>query len=117
MRRGTWSGRATRRSGSATRVGFGALVERASSLARSRGELGILADALGMRAGQLALGQRFDEASGAAREALELTRELRAGNLELYPLAALAVVAAVRGDDEEAQRLADDALARATVNG
>jgi DNA-binding CsgD family transcriptional regulator len=96
---------------------FAALVDRAGALARQRGELGILADTLGMRAGQLALAQQFDEASVAASEALQLSRELNAENLELYPRAALAIVAAVRGDDGDATRQAETVLERATANG
>jgi ATP/maltotriose-dependent transcriptional regulator MalT len=96
---------------------WGALVDRAASLARERGELGILADALGMRAGQLAFEQRFDDASVAASEALQLTRELGAGNLELYPRAALAIVSAVQGRDDDAREQAEAVLELATVNG
>ena len=96
---------------------FGALTDRAASLARQRGELGVLADTLGMRAGQLALKQRFDEASVAASEAVQLARELKADNLELYPLAALAIVSAVRGRDEEAREHAEAVLELATAKG
>jgi len=96
---------------------WAALVDRAAMLARARGELGILADTLGMRAAHLALDQRYSESSAAADEAVELARELRAANLELYPLAALAVVAAVEGRDEQAQRHAERALQLATQNG
>lgn len=98
-------------------VRFGALIDRAASVARERGELGILADALGMRAGQLVLKQQFDDASVAASEAVQLARELKADNLELYPLAALAIVSAVRGEDEDAIRRAEDVLALARANG
>jgi DNA-binding NarL/FixJ family response regulator len=97
--------------------GFGSLTERAASMARQRGELGILADALGMRAGQLALKQQFDAASVAASEAVELAHELKADNLELYPRAAIAIISAVRGNDEEAHRQAQDVVERATSNG
>lgn len=96
---------------------FGELTNRASSLARRRGEVGILADTLGMRASQLALKQRFDEASIAASEAVELAHELNADNLELYPLAALAIVSAVRGRDEEACRHAEKVLELANAKG
>jgi DNA-binding CsgD family transcriptional regulator len=96
---------------------FGALTRRAASLARERGELGILADVLGMRAGQLVLKQRFDEAAVAASEALQLVRELKADNLQLYPRAALAVVSAVRGEDEEARRQANEVIEHAGANG
>jgi DNA-binding CsgD family transcriptional regulator len=96
---------------------FGALIDRAAALARKRGELGILADALGMRAGQRALIQEFDEATITASEALQLARDLKAANLELYPLAALAIVSAVRGRDDEAQSQAATVLQLASANG
>jgi ATP/maltotriose-dependent transcriptional regulator MalT len=96
---------------------WGALVDRAGALARQRGELGILADTLGMRASRLALEQRFDEAAVAATEAVRLARELRADNLQLYPLAALAMVAAVRGHDDDARRDATSVVELATANG
>jgi DNA-binding CsgD family transcriptional regulator len=76
-----------------------------------------LADALGMRAGQLVLRQEFDEAAVAATEALQLVRELGADNLQLYPLAALAVVSAVRGDEDDTTRKAKEVLEHATANG
>jgi DNA-binding CsgD family transcriptional regulator len=94
-----------------------ALVDRAASLARDRGELGMLADTLGMRANQLALEQRLDESAVAATEALELAREIKAENLELYPRAAFAVIAAIRGADEEAERQARHVLDLSTRNG
>ena len=96
---------------------FGRLIDRAAVMARERGELGILADALGMRAGQRALKQQLDDASVAATEAVQLARELGARNLELYPRAALAIVAAIRGSDEEARQQAEDVLEHATTNG
>jgi DNA-binding CsgD family transcriptional regulator len=96
---------------------FGALIDRAAALARKRGELGILADALGMRSGQRVLTQQFEEASIAATEAVQLARDLGAHNLELYPLTALAIVAAVQGRDEEAQSNAATVLEHATANG
>jgi DNA-binding CsgD family transcriptional regulator len=96
---------------------FTALTERATSLARERGELGVLADTLGMRAGQLALQQQFDAASVAASEAIQLARELKADNLQLYPLAALAIVAAVRARDEDVRHNAGYVLELANANG
>ena len=96
---------------------FGAFVERAGVLARQRGQLGILADALGNHAVQLALDSRFDDASVAASEGARLAGELGAGNLELFPRAALAIVAAARGHDEEARRHGEEVLARATASG
>jgi DNA-binding CsgD family transcriptional regulator len=70
-----------------------------------------------MRAAQLVFEQRYDESSVAASEAVQLARELKAENLELYPLAALAIIAAVRGQDEEARQNAERVLAVATENG
>ncbi len=98
-------------------AGFDALNGRATSMARARGELGNLCDALGIRAGQLAFEQRYEEASVAASEAVQLARELNAANLELLPLAALAIVFAIRGRDDEARRHGEDVLDRATRNG
>ena len=86
-------------------------------LARQRGEVGILTEALGHRAFQLALDNRFDDASVAASEGARLARELGAKNLELLPRAALAIIAAVRGQDEEARRHGEEVLAHATANG
>ena len=49
---------------------FAALINRATSLARARGQLGILAEALSMSAAQHYLAQRFDEVALVASEAL-----------------------------------------------
>jgi DNA-binding CsgD family transcriptional regulator len=95
----------------------GELVDRAGALARSRGEVGFLAETLGMRAAQLAMEQRYDDAAVKANEAVALARELGAGNLELLPRAALAIVAAVRGEDDEARRQGEVVLERAGANG
>jgi ATP/maltotriose-dependent transcriptional regulator MalT len=101
--------------GDATR--FAALVDRAASVARDRGELGTLSEALGIRSVGLAVDQRYDEVSVVASEAVALAQELGAENLELLPRAALAIVSAVRGDDEHARNEAEAVFARATANG
>jgi DNA-binding CsgD family transcriptional regulator len=49
---------------------------------------------------------RFEEASVAASEAVELARDLGAGNLELQPNVALAIIAAIQGRVEEARERA-----------
>jgi len=95
---------------------FGALVDRAAAQARERGELGALADALGMRSTRLAMEQKFDEATVAATEALQLARELGADNLELLPRAALALAAAYQGRDDDAHEHGEYVLDRATAN-
>src|SRR5262245_21557644 len=101
--------------GDATR--FAELADRAGSVARERGELGTLADTLGMRASRLAMSHRFDEASIAASEALELVRGLNAANLDLLPKSALAVIAAFQGRDDDARQYAEEVVERATANG
>jgi DNA-binding CsgD family transcriptional regulator len=91
--------------GDATR--FGELLERAASIARARGELGLLADALGIRSAWLAVNHRFEEAAVAASETLDLARDLGARNLEMQPNTALAIVAAFQGRLEEARERAE----------
>ena len=97
---------------------FEALLDRAAGIARDRGELGLLADLLGTRAVHLAFfAQRYREASVAAEEALGIVRELGAANVRLLPLAALATVAAVHGDLDEARRLGEETVALANDRG
>jgi DNA-binding CsgD family transcriptional regulator len=93
---------------------FAVLVERAAELARARGELGALAEALGMRSTGLASEHRLEEALVTASEALELCRELGASNVALTPRAALAFVAAIQGRDEEAKSHGEAVLAEAS---
>jgi DNA-binding CsgD family transcriptional regulator len=96
---------------------FDHLVGRAADLARARGEIGTLTYALGTLAAQLALRQRFDDALVPATEALGFARELAAQNLELIPRGAIAIVAAVRGQEADARRHAEEVLAAAIANG
>jgi DNA-binding CsgD family transcriptional regulator len=96
---------------------FGALLNRAAALARERGQFGMLAEVLGRRAGQLALAQHYDQATQAGLEAIELARELGAENLELLPRTILAFVSALRGEDDEARRQAEDAYERGAAHG
>jgi DNA-binding CsgD family transcriptional regulator len=83
-----------------------ALAERAALLARTSGAIGLLAATQGVRSAHHFMAQRFADASVAAHEAADLAREVGAENLTLTPLGVLASVAAVRGHDEEAERLA-----------
>jgi DNA-binding CsgD family transcriptional regulator len=96
---------------------FAMLISRATSLARTRGELGILAEALSMSAVQHHLAQRFDEAALVADEGLRLARELKAPNTTARSLGILAFVAAIRGDDDEARGRADDLHELAAAHG
>jgi DNA-binding CsgD family transcriptional regulator/tetratricopeptide (TPR) repeat protein len=94
-----------------------ALAARAASLARSHGALGVLTSALAVQAGLRLMAQRFDAAALAAREALDLSGELGARNLSIFPVSVLATVAAVRGDEETARRCAEEVLEHATARG
>ena len=96
---------------------WGSLLARAITLARARGALGILAEALSVRSLQLFLAQRFDGAASAAAEAAGLARELGAQNFTTLPTNVLAAVAAIRGDDDEAARRAAETMERASVHG
>lgn len=96
---------------------FAALINRATSLARARGELGILAEALSMSAVQHHLAQRFDEAALVAGDSLRFARELRASNIAARPLGILAFAAAIRGDDDEASLRAGEMLELAAAHG
>jgi DNA-binding CsgD family transcriptional regulator len=86
---------------------FEDLLVRAAELARPRGELASLAEALGVLAIHRAVfSQRYDEAAGPAEEGAALSRELGAENLEMMAVAAQAVIAAVRGQASRARELA-----------
>jgi DNA-binding CsgD family transcriptional regulator len=94
-----------------------ALATRAVSLTRAGGEVGILAGALGVRASELFLSQRFAEAALAATEALQIARETGSENYALLGLNVLAAVAAIQGRDDEAREMAREVLERATARG
>jgi DNA-binding NarL/FixJ family response regulator len=96
---------------------FATLINRATSLARERGEFGILAEALSMASVQHYMGQRFDEAAVVASEALEFARELRAPNAEARPLLILAFVEAIRGNEEEVRLSTDEVVELAAAHG
>jgi hypothetical protein len=96
---------------------FGRLLKRAISLARPRGELGTLADALGTYAVHSAIEQRLDDALVAAREGVDLAQSLGATNLELLPRTALAIVAAQHGDEETTREQAQWAIDIASAHG
>jgi DNA-binding CsgD family transcriptional regulator len=96
---------------------FASLVNRATSLARARGELGILAEALSMSAVQHYFAQRFDEAALVAAESLQFARDLGATNTTARPLGILAFTAAIRGDDDETRRRAGEMRKLAATQG
>jgi DNA-binding CsgD family transcriptional regulator len=86
---------------------YEALLTRSIALARPRGEVAVLAEALGILSMQRAVfAQRYDDAAVGAEEAFALSRELGARNLQARCSATLAVVAAIRGDVPRARALA-----------
>jgi DNA-binding CsgD family transcriptional regulator/tetratricopeptide (TPR) repeat protein len=93
------------------------LADRAAELARSQGALGTLGEALSLRAAACTYMQRYDEAVVAAEEAIRYARELGSSNLVLFPLAVIAHVAAVRGEDAKAVGHAEEILRVATPHG
>jgi DNA-binding CsgD family transcriptional regulator len=86
----------------------GVLASRAAALARQRGEVALVAHALSSCAAYLLVENRFAAASADAEEAVRLGREIGAENLTGLPLGVLAMVAAVRGHEDEARELADE---------
>jgi ATP/maltotriose-dependent transcriptional regulator MalT len=93
------------------------LARRASALARQHGEVALVAHALASCAAYLLVENRFAEAAADAEEAVRLGREIGAENLTGLPLGVLAMVAAVRGRDDEARDLADEVAAFAHERG
>ncbi len=86
---------------------FEELLVRAADLARPRGELAALAEALGVLSVHRAVfSQRYDAAAVAAEEGAALSREIGAENLEAMALCSQAVIAAVHGESARARELA-----------
>lgn len=97
--------------------GFATLIDRATSLARGRGELGLLAEALTTRSIQQAMAQRFDEAARDATESLQFANELGHTNVAARARSVLAYVAAIRGNEEAVHRYSDEVREVATAHG
>jgi DNA-binding CsgD family transcriptional regulator len=97
--------------------GFATLIDRAISLARARGELGLLAEALTTRSIQLAMVQRFDQAARDASESLQFAGELGYTNVAARARSVLAYAAAIRGSDEEVHRYSDEVREVAAAHG
>jgi ATP/maltotriose-dependent transcriptional regulator MalT len=93
------------------------LAARAATLARQRGEVALVASALASCAAYLLVENRFAAASADAEEAVRLGREIGAENLTGLPLGVLAMVAAIRGREDEARGLADEVNAFARKRG
>jgi DNA-binding CsgD family transcriptional regulator len=96
---------------------FEALLARTAAIARERGQIGALSEALSFRGALLSVAQRYDEASIAAEEALQLAGELGAENFTAIPRNVLSTIAAVRGDFDAAMRGAKHVLEQARTHG
>jgi DNA-binding CsgD family transcriptional regulator len=97
--------------------GFARLIDRAASLARARGELGLLAEVLTTRSIQQAMVQRFDQAARDASESLQFASELGYTNIAARARAVLAYVAAIRGNGEDVRRFSDEVREVAAAHG
>ncbi len=93
------------------------LAARAATLARQRGEVALVAHALASSAAYLLVENRYAEASADAEEAVRLGREIGAENLTGLPLGVLAMVAAIRGREDEARKLAHEVAGFAHERG
>jgi DNA-binding CsgD family transcriptional regulator/tetratricopeptide (TPR) repeat protein len=91
--------------------------DRAIRLARERGALGVLPQTLSLRA-MVALWQGFlTESAEDAGEAVRLAEDIGAENARALPMACLAWIAAVRGDEAECERLAEAVLGTSLERG
>jgi DNA-binding CsgD family transcriptional regulator len=95
---------------------FAPLLDRSVTLARVRGEFGILAEALVLGATRHVMQQRLEPALREATESLEFARDLGAANVRATGLSILALVAAFRGERHAAAQYADEVLELATTN-
>ena len=93
------------------------LAARAAALARQRGEIALVAQALGSCAAYLLVENRFAEAAADAEEAVRLGRDIGAENLTGLPLGVLAIVAAIRGREDQARELAHEVAELAQPRG
>jgi DNA-binding NarL/FixJ family response regulator len=111
----SWAGRASIFLGDDVRTA--AFLQRAAAGARSRGAMGLLTSMLAIRAAQLHIANRFEEASVGASEALALARELGTPNLIPMPLGVLALIAAVKGREAEVRERVAEVKDIAGSNG
>jgi DNA-binding CsgD family transcriptional regulator len=92
-------------------------LDRAITLARERSAAGLLAHALGLRANLALWDGRLPDAVADADEAARLAEDIGAENTRALPLASLAWLTGLRGDERECHRLADEVLELAIDRG
>jgi DNA-binding CsgD family transcriptional regulator len=91
--------------------------DRAIRLARERGALGVMPQTLALRANVVLWEGFVAEAAEGAGEAMRLADDIGAENVRSMPVTCLAWIAAMRGDEEECERLANEALGLAVERG
>jgi DNA-binding CsgD family transcriptional regulator/tetratricopeptide (TPR) repeat protein len=79
-------------------------------IARDRGALGLLPHILGFRAAVTLWDRRLADAATDASEGLRLAEDIGAENARAMPLAVLAWIAGLRGDEPECRRRAEGVL-------
>jgi tetratricopeptide (TPR) repeat protein len=92
-------------------------LDRCVALSRERGALGLLPHVLGLRANLAIWDGRLAEAAADADEAVRLAEDIGAENARALPLATLAWLKGLRGEEEECRRLVDGVLELATDRG
>jgi DNA-binding CsgD family transcriptional regulator len=93
------------------------LRDQAIRIARERGAVGLLPHLLGFRAAVALWDRRLAEAPTDAGEAVRLAEDIGAENARAMPLAVLAWIAGLRGEETECRTLAKDVLELALDRG
>jgi DNA-binding CsgD family transcriptional regulator/tetratricopeptide (TPR) repeat protein len=91
--------------------------DHAVRIARERGALGLLPHILGFRAAVALWDRRLADAATDASEAVRLADDIGAENPRAQPLAILAWIAGLRGEEAECRRLAEEVLKLALDRG
>ena len=91
--------------------------DQAIRIARERGALGLLPHILGYRGNVALWDRRLPEAETDAAEAARLAQDIGAENARAMPLAVLAWIAGVRGDEAACREGAEEALKLALDRG
>jgi tetratricopeptide (TPR) repeat protein len=91
--------------------------DRAIRLGRERGAIGLLPHILSFRANVALWSGRLVDAAADADEAMRLAQDIGAENARALPMACLAWIAGLRGDEAECRRLAEEVLRLALERG
>jgi DNA-binding CsgD family transcriptional regulator len=91
--------------------------DQAVRVARERGAIGLLPQLLGFRAAVALWDRRLAEAATDAAEALRLAEDIGAENARAMPLAVLAWIAGLRGEESDCRAGAEEVLGLALDRG